>query len=46
MRQMRHTTSGTRPRAGRRDVWVFLAEVVELPPMVWVVLAKRVTVAG
>lgn len=29
-------------REGRRDEWMFLAEVVELPPLVWVVFANRV----
>ncbi len=29
-------------RPGRRDEWLFLAEVVELPPLVWIVLANRV----
>ncbi|HEX4614036.1 MAG TPA: hypothetical protein VH092_37990 [Urbifossiella sp.] len=28
-------------RGGRRDEWYFVAEVVELPPVVWVVLATR-----
>jgi hypothetical protein len=26
----------------QRDVWIFLVEAVELPPIVWVVLAHRV----
>ena len=29
-------------RSGCRDEWMFLAEVVELPPLVWVVFANRV----
>ena len=33
-------------RPGRRDEWLFLAEVVELPPLVWVVLANRAWVVG
>jgi hypothetical protein len=26
---------------GRADVWLIVAEVVELPPVVWVVLVER-----
>jgi len=33
-------------RNGRRDEWLFVAEVVELPPLVWVVLATRLRAAG
>ena len=33
-------------RHGRNDEWMFLAEVVELPPLVWVVLTNRVRAAG
>jgi hypothetical protein len=32
-------------RPGRVDESLFVAEVVEVPPVVWVVLAKRVSVA-
>lgn len=28
--------------AGQRDEWMFLAEMVELPPLVWVVFANWV----
>jgi hypothetical protein len=31
---------------GRADVWLFVTNVTELPPIVWVMLAKRVRVAG
>lgn len=27
---------------GRQDVWLYLHEVVELPPIVWVVMVQRV----
>lgn len=33
-------------RDGRDDEWLFVAEVVELPPMAWVVLGNRVRAAG
>lgn len=33
-------------RAGRRDEWLFLAEAVELPPVVWVVMAERLRRVG
>jgi hypothetical protein len=31
---------------GRDDVWLFVTNVTELPPIVWVTMAKRVRVAG
>lgn len=31
---------------GKSDVWLFVADVTELPPIVWVVMARRVRVAG
>lgn len=31
---------------GKADVWLFITYVTELPPIVWVVLAKRVREAG
>jgi hypothetical protein len=33
-------------RQDGRQEWAFVAEVVELPPLVWVVLANRVKAAG
>jgi hypothetical protein len=33
-------------RAGRSDEWLFVAEVVERPPVAWVVLATRLRAAG
>jgi hypothetical protein len=33
-------------RPGHRDEWLFLAEIVELPPLAWIVLANRIRVAG
>jgi hypothetical protein len=33
-------------RQDGREEWAFVAEVVELPPLVWVVLANRVKAAG
>lgn len=32
--------------SGRDDVWLFVTHVTALPPVVWVMLAKRVRVAG
>jgi hypothetical protein len=32
-------------RTGRADEWLFIAEVVELPPVAWVVMTKRVRAA-
>lgn len=31
---------------GKDDVWLFITHVTELPPIVWVRLAKRVRVAA
>ena len=38
----------TRPPApaGKADVWLFVTHVTELPPIVWVMMAKRVRAAG
>jgi hypothetical protein len=33
-------------RAGRRDEWMCVAEVVELPPLVWRMLANQFRAAG
>ena len=33
-------------RGDRRDEWLFVAEVVELPPLVWVVFATKLRAAG
>jgi hypothetical protein len=32
--------------SGRSDAWLFVTDATELPPVVWVVLAGRVRVAG
>ena len=32
--------------AGRADVWLFVTGATELPPVVWVTMARRVRVAG
>lgn len=32
--------------AGKADVWLFVTNVTETPPIVWVTLARRVRVAG
>ncbi len=32
--------------AGREDVWLFVASVTDLPPVVWVTLARRLRAAG
>jgi hypothetical protein len=32
--------------AGKDDVWLFVTSVTDLPPVVWVTLAKRVRAAG
>lgn len=31
---------------GRDDVWLFITNVTELPPIVWVQLARRIRAAG
>ena len=31
---------------GKADVWLFITNVTELPPIVWVTLAKRVRAVG
>lgn len=31
---------------GKDDVWLFITNVTELPPIVWVMMAKRVRAAG
>ena len=31
---------------GKSDQWLFVTNETELPPIVWVILAKRVRVAG
>lgn len=31
---------------GKADVWLFVTNVTELPPVVWVTVAKRVRAAG
>ena len=31
---------------GKADVWLFVTGVTELPPVVWVMLARRVRAAG
>ena len=31
---------------GRADMWLFVTHVTDLPPIVWVVIATRVRVAG
>jgi hypothetical protein len=28
------------------DVWLFVTNVIEVPPIVWVMMAKRIQVAG
>jgi hypothetical protein len=33
-------------RSGRDEEWLFVSEVVELPPLVWLVMGSRVRVAG
>ncbi len=32
--------------SGKDDVWLFVTNVTELPPVVWVTLARRVREAG
>ena len=32
--------------AGKDDVWLFVTTVTELPPVVWVTMARRVRAAG
>jgi hypothetical protein len=32
-------------RSGQKDEWLFVTNITELPPMVWVVLANRVRAA-
>lgn len=32
--------------SGKADVWLFVTDVTELPPVAWVVMAKRVRAAG
>lgn len=32
--------------SGKEDVWLFITTVTELPPIVWVTMARRVRVAG
>jgi hypothetical protein len=31
---------------GRDDVWLFVTNVTETPPLVWVMLARRIRAAG
>ena len=31
---------------GKEDVWLFITHATEIPPFVWVMLAKRVRAAG
>ncbi len=31
---------------GKADVWLFVTNIVELPPIAWVTMARRVRVAG
>ena len=31
---------------GKADVWLFITHATELPPIVWVMMAKRVRAAG
>jgi hypothetical protein len=31
---------------GKDDVWLFVTNVTELPPIVWVLLARRIRAAG
>ena len=31
---------------GKDDVWLYITHVTELPPVVWVMLARRVRAAG
>ncbi len=31
---------------GKADVWLFVTHVTELPPVVWVTMAKRVRAVG
>jgi hypothetical protein len=33
-------------RPGQKDEWLFITNVTELPPLVWVMLAARVREAG
>ncbi len=33
-------------RGTRRDEWLFVAEVVEIPPLVWVVFSTRLRAVG
>jgi len=31
---------------GKGDVWLFITNVTELPPIVWVMMARRIRAAG
>lgn len=31
---------------GKDDVWLFITNVTELPPIVWVIMARRIRAAG
>ena len=31
---------------GKGDIWLFVTHVIELPPIVWVTMLRRVRVAG
>jgi hypothetical protein len=32
--------------SGKEDVWLFITSVTERPPIVWVMLARRIRAAG